>query len=78
MKYGIDEIKDQEEYDKVWEYLIKTAMDTLNISREQAELRILAIKKSGIITQLGDPNEKPFQIGIDVAMRIPQLNLEDL
>ena len=65
--------KDEKEFMKVWEYLIKTAMQQLNISRRTAELRINAIRKSGILLELGDPDEQPFQIGIDVAMRIPQL-----
>lgn len=66
-------IKDQEEFDKVWEYLTTTAMDTLKISRRTAELRINAIRVSGIMERIGTPDELSFQIGIDVAMQIPQL-----
>lgn len=66
-------IKDQEEFNQVWEYLTSTAMKTLGISKRAAELRINAIRASGILRQLGPPDEEPFQIGIDVAMRIPQL-----
>lgn len=66
-------IKDQAEFDQVWEYLVTTAMERLKISRRSAELRINAIRASGILNQLGPPDEQPFQIGIDVAMRIPQL-----
>ena len=66
-------IKDQAEFDKVYEFLITTAMQTLNISRRAAELRIKAIRASGILMNLGPWDEQPFQIGVDVAMRIPQL-----
>jgi hypothetical protein len=65
--------KDEKEFMKVWEYLTTTAMEKMNITRRTAELRINAIRKSGILTELGDPDGQPFQIGIDVAMRIPQL-----
>lgn len=65
--------KDEKEFMKVWEYLIITAMEQMKITRRTAELRINAIRKSGILLQLGSPDEQPFQIGIDVAMRIPQL-----
>lgn len=69
--------KEEKEFMKVWEYLTKTAMEKLNISRRSAELRIEAIRKSGILTQLGSPDSQPFQIGIDVAMRIPQLGKKE-
>ncbi len=73
MKTKDEPIKSQEEFDKVWEYLTATAMKTLGISKRTAELRINAIRKSGILGRLGSPDEVPFQIGIDVAMQIPQL-----
>ena len=72
----MEPIKDEKEFQQVKEYLVTTAMKTLGISRNAAELRIQAIVKSGILTNLGPPNEQPFQIGIDVAMRIPQLHEE--
>ena len=63
----------EEELEKLIEHLSTMAMDKLNISRRTAELRITAIHKSGILGELGSPDELPFQVGIDVAMRIPQL-----
>lgn len=64
------------ELQMILEYLTKTAMDKLGISREAAQLRITAIHKSGILRQFGSPDKEPFQIAIDAAMRIPQIGIE--
>lgn len=63
----------QDEYDLVEDYLVRTAVKTLGISKKAAKLRVKAILKSGILSKYGSPNEIPFQIAIDCAMRIPQL-----
>jgi len=65
--------EDDEEFIELWENLTKNVMEKLKVSRRTAELRISAIIKSGILDELGSPNEAHFQFGIDVAMRIPQL-----
>lgn len=77
MKNKIDPIKSQAEFDQVYEYLITTAVSTLKISRHAAEMRINALRKSGLLLNLGHPDEQPFQIGVDVAMRLPQLGNEN-
>jgi hypothetical protein len=58
---------------QIFDSLVKIAMETVKIPKRTAELRIKAIIKSGIMNELGSPDGQPFQIGIDVAMRIPQL-----
>ena len=65
--------EEQKEFAKAYEFLVTTAIKVLKISRKAAELRLKAIIKSGILSELGSPGEQAFQIGIDVAMRIPQL-----
>ena len=77
MKEKIEPIKSQEEFDAVYEYLIFTAVNTLKISRRAAEMRINALRKSGLLLNLGPPDGQPFQIGVDVAMRLPQLGNEN-
>lgn len=71
-------IQSQEEADKVSEYLISTAMRVVGISRIQARARISALMDSKLLNNLGKPDEQPFQIGVDVAMRIPQLVNEEM
>lgn len=64
------------EFDEVWDHLTETAMEKLGISERQAEMRINALRKSGVLSRLGNPDSPSFQIGFDVAMQIPQLGNE--
>lgn len=69
-------VKTKEEFKQVESYLVSTAVKTLGISERAAKLRVFAIIKSGILSKFGSPNEAPFQIAIDAAMQIPQLEDE--
>lgn len=62
-----------DEFNALFDYLVKTAVDTLGISKKAAELRIKAIRQSGILAKFGPPDGVPFQAAIDAAMQIPQL-----
>ena len=66
-------MSEQAKFDTVYQYLVNEAVKHLGVSERTAHLRINAIRKSGILTELGPPDGQAFQIGIDVAMRIPQL-----
>ena len=70
-------MNNDKEFKTLWAYLTKTAMEKMNISKRTAELRIKAIQKSGILEKLGSPDNPTFQIGIDVAMQIPQLGKKE-
>ena len=57
-------------------YLIEIAVKTLGTSYEQARLRLEAFLQSGILDKFKNPtpDETIFQIIVDVAMSILQLN----
>lgn len=61
--------------DQTRDYLILIAIKTLNISKNQAKLRIEALLHSNILKKFGHPkpDETLFQIITDIAMSIPQL-----
>ena len=63
-------IKTQEEAEQVREYLIKMTMDTLNLTRSQAEQRIDALLKSPILIN-GKWNDPKTQKAIDEFLRNP-------
>lgn len=53
---------------KSYEYVVKTAMDTLGISRPESEKRINALLKSGLLNG-GHPGNKWTQMIIDNFLR---------
>lgn len=61
-----------DERSEVWEFLIATTMSTLKISRYAAELRVHALRKSGLLERFNSPDDPLFQYTVDVAMKIPQ------
>lgn len=63
-------IQSQKEANHVREYLINTAIDTLGISRDQAEKRINALLSSGEIEGLS-PDSLMFQMICDKYMTTP-------
>ena len=65
--------------DQTRDYLAETMVKTLGITRWQANSRVEAFLKSGLIERykLNDPNTKEFQLITDIAMQIPQLSAED-
>ena len=69
----------KEEYDKVWDSQIKVLMDVENVSYAQANQRMQAFKKSDLWERYHmdkmSPEDKFFQIIIDIVMSIPQLAL---
>ena len=62
--------------DQTREYLIGMTVKTLNVQIKQAELRLEAFLKSGILSRYKNPKpeERLFQFITDIAMSIPQLN----
>lgn len=66
-------IKTQKEARKVYEYLVKTTKDVLNISHNQAEKRVIALYASGILNEKGaNPQNRDTQMKIDMFLQIPQ------
>ncbi len=63
-------IKSQKEADAVFEFLVKTTIDTVGCSRNQAELRITALFDSGILNDM-NPNIPSAQKKIDEFMKTP-------
>lgn len=70
-------IRTQEEANQIEKYLIETSMKVLGISALAAKLRVRALLASGILHQFGHPDQQPFQVAVDAAMRIPQLGNEN-
>lgn len=54
--------------------MIATTMNRLNISREQAELRMEAMFQSKILDKFDSPNDELFAYTVDMALRIPQIS----
>lgn len=52
-----------------WEYVVGEAVETLCISRDEAERRVQNLLKSGI--NCGDPESELYQRNIDAYMQIP-------
>jgi len=67
MKTSNEPIKSKEEAEQIFNNLVKIAMDTEGISRDQAEKRITALLKSGIL-EGGNPDDPKTIIMIDVFM----------
>jgi hypothetical protein len=61
--------------DQTRDYLAETMVKTLGITRSQANWRVEAFLRSGLIERynLTNPDSKEFQIITDIAMHIPQL-----
>lgn len=57
-------IKDIKEAQRVFDALVKTTMQTVKISKEQAEKRITALIASGVLDN-GDPDTPLFQMIVD-------------
>lgn len=55
------------------EAMIQTTMNRLNISREQAEMRMEAMFQSKILYRFDSPEDALFAYTVDMALRIPQL-----
>jgi hypothetical protein len=61
--------------DQLREYLIGMTIKHLSVSRTQAELRLEALIKSGVLNNFNNPTPESdlFRIITDIAMQIPQL-----
>jgi hypothetical protein len=72
----MSEIKSQEEADRVRKYLVKATVKTLGITEKDANRRMDALLKSGILDRYVSPDSTIFQFVVDIAMRIPQIEIE--
>ena len=58
-------------YRKSYEFVVTTAMEMLNISREEAEKRVHRVLNFPDLKTLGGPDSKEYQIAVDIMMQIP-------
>ncbi len=58
--------------EKIKQSIVKMTVENLKVTEEQAEKRVDALIKSGVLDKFDSPMDKLFQYTVDVAMQIPQ------
>jgi len=59
------------EYLKSYSYVVRTTVETLGISYEEAVKRVDRVLNFPGLKSLGDPDSKEYQIAVDIMMQIP-------
>lgn len=67
-----DFLKNRAEYTKTFNFLVKTTVDVLGISEQEAGMRVSALLKTDLLS--GDPNDPFTQYRIDKFLAIPSRN----
>ena len=59
------------EYLKSYSYVVRTTVETLGISYEEAVKRVDRVLNFPGLNSLGGPDSKEYQIAVDIMMQIP-------